>query len=270
MTEEKKSAKSSRKANNSRFMGKLAAILENPGLKSLQWDESGDAVLVNVKLYEEEIEQLGEFLPELRNFRSISMLHGLLCTFGFKKKVAKVDAEVHVFQHLEFKRKAMAKTEESEILKVEDSGNSTKQPKKPKKRKKESVAEILPPPVTITPFQPPEQQGLEKKPSRLRALYQYINYNNPEMNRKSDGETDTEETEPPWRTVQEESPLTDALPPKWFPAAGIKEDSLKPMKSLCLGRQVKPELDKSTQVDIDKMLSVCAAHLVPPLSPQYK
>ncbi|KAJ1081838.1 hypothetical protein NDU88_002011 [Pleurodeles waltl] len=89
-TEEKKSPKSSRKLNFTRFLGQLAAILENPNLKSLQWDETGDAVLVNVKLYEEEIEMLGEFLPELRNFRSISMLHGLLCTFGFKKKVAKL------------------------------------------------------------------------------------------------------------------------------------------------------------------------------------
>lgn len=34
--------------------------------------------------------------------------------------------------------------------------------------------------------------------------------------------------------------------------------------------QLKAEVDKLTQVDIDKMLSVCAAHLIPPLSPQYK
>ncbi|XP_078525454.1 uncharacterized protein C16orf86 homolog isoform X2 [Lissotriton helveticus] len=268
-TEEKKSPKCSRKVNITRFLGQLAAILDNPNMKSLQWDESGDAILVNVKLYEEEIELLGEFLPELRNFRSISMLHGLLCTFGFKKKVAKADAEVHMFQHLEFK-KALVKPEESDIFKAEAPANITKHPKKSKKRKKESAVEILVPPLTSAPSQLSEQKGPEKKPPRVRTLYQYINYNNPEMNRKSDGETDTEEMEPPAKAVQEEQPSTGTQLPKPFLPAGVKEDNLKMMKSLSFGRQVKPELDKSTQVDIDKMLSVCAAHLVPPLSPQYK
>lgn len=42
------------------------------------------------------------------------------------------------------------------------------------------------------------------------------------------------------------------------------------LPSLGVSSRPKAEVDKSTQVDIDKMLSVCAAPLVPPLSPQYK
>lgn len=58
-----------------------------------------------------------------------------------------------------------------------------------------------------------------------------------------------------------------------FYSVSVAEDKgrdLRSPKSVNPGAAAKAEVDKSTQVDIDKMLSVCAAHLVPPLSPQHK
>lgn len=49
---------------------------------------------MNAKVYEEEIKMYGELLPELRNYQSMSMLHSLLCTYGFKKKMAKYVIEL--------------------------------------------------------------------------------------------------------------------------------------------------------------------------------
>lgn len=136
---------------------------------------------------------------------------------------------------------------------------------------------------------------LAGKGQRLRLLYQYINYYNPELNQ-------TEEED---REVKVDSKLELALVPG---EVGVKQlQALLPMAnelglgltlphpsalvlprpplaprgeqagvepgglpSLGVSGCLKAEADKSTQVDIDKMLSVCAAHLVPPLSPQYK
>ena len=42
------------------------------------------------------------------------------------------------------------------------------------------------------------------------------------------------------------------------------------LPSLGVSSCLKAEMLKSTQVDTNKMLSVCAAPLVPPPSPQYK
>ncbi|EMP26883.1 Putative protein C16orf86 like protein [Chelonia mydas] len=104
------------------------------------------------------------------------------------------------------------------------------------------------------------------RPQRLRPLYQYINYDNPELNSPSEDESDTPGTAvlgdavgAPDRANPEES--------KESHHAGTKSDN---PESCSPGTPPQAAVDKSTQVDIDKMLSVCAAHLVPPLSPQYK
>ncbi|XP_029464668.1 uncharacterized protein C16orf86 isoform X2 [Rhinatrema bivittatum] len=281
MTEEKKSAKSSRKVSASRFLNKLAGILDNPKLKSFEWDEEGRAVVVNARLYEEEIAEHADLLLEFQNFRTISMLHGLLCTYGFKKKTAKVHAEVHVFQHSDFKRKCVTRKQESESSKA-DSSLNIKQSKKAKKRKRDSAAHLLVPATAGSSALTPESLHLERKLQRVRPLYQYINYDNPEMNTLSEGETDTEgTTDQDVAAGEQEISYTGRLnifqQAAHLSVRGMepgnqsheKEESLNTMKSLS-GNQVKSELDKSTQADIDKMLSVCAAHLVPPLSPQYK
>ncbi|XP_052023263.1 uncharacterized protein C16orf86 homolog [Apodemus sylvaticus] len=175
-----------------------------------------------------------------------------------------------------------------------ESSLSSKQHKKAKKRK--SVGAPAPPAVASTSA-PAETFGLERKAQRLRPLYQYINYCNPELNQAGDGDREPEvEPESELALVPEEAgaeqlqlqtllpmagelalglplpcpnplvPLTHSHPPL------VEEVGEEPggLSSLRVSGGLKAEVDKTTQVDIDKMLSVCAAPLVPPLSPQYK
>ncbi|XP_039183389.1 uncharacterized protein C16orf86 homolog [Crotalus tigris] len=175
------------------------------------------------------------------------------------------------FQHADFK-KLSPRAEEAEGAKAETS-LVLKQPKKAKKRK--STQEITPvPPATPGSSLPPESATAEKKSQRLRPLYQYINYDNPEMNRPLDKEYDLPQMEAPSTQGNKAGTVELRLPPsigqkllhsdlRFSGAEGKEPRGLPSAPSV-----VKTEVDKSTQVDIDKMLSVCAAHLVPPLSPQ--
>uniref|UniRef100_A0A4X2LV89 Uncharacterized protein n=1 Tax=Vombatus ursinus TaxID=29139 RepID=A0A4X2LV89_VOMUR len=109
------------------------------------------------------------------------------------------------------------------------------------------------------------------KAQRLRPLYQYINYSNPELNQAGEGEA---EIQVELGLVPDEASggpeEAGAERPQASPLGGEGGEAPVPILSFTPGSQLKAEVDKSTQVDIDKMLSVCAAHLVPPLSPQYK
>ncbi|XP_004393428.1 PREDICTED: uncharacterized protein C16orf86 homolog [Odobenus rosmarus divergens] len=172
---------------------------------------------------------------------------------------------------------------------------SAKQHKKAKKRK--SLGAPVLPALASTVSAPSETLGLERKSQRLRPLYQYINYCNPELNQAGEGDREAEaETEPELELalVPEEAGverLQALLPVAGELASGLtlpcpstfvsSTHALVPLgeevgeEPGCLPRlggsgRLKAEVDKSTQVDIDKMLSVCAAPLVPPLSPQYK
>ncbi|XP_012516018.1 PREDICTED: uncharacterized protein C16orf86 homolog [Propithecus coquereli] len=172
---------------------------------------------------------------------------------------------------------------------------SAKQHKKAKKRK--SLGAPVLPAVASTVSAPSETLGLERKAQRLRPLYQYINYCNPELNQagEGDGEAEVEvEAESELALVPEEAgveqlqallPMAGELgsglalpcpgtlvPPTHALASPGEEAGEEPggLSSLGVSGCLKAEVDKSTQVDIDKMLSVCAAPLVPPLSPQYK
>lgn len=138
---------------------------------------------------------------------------------------------------------------------------------------------------------------LAGKAQRLRPLYQYINYCNPELNQAGDGDREPEgEPESELTLVPEEAgveqvqlqtllpvagelglglalPCSNTLVPFTHTLPSLGEDTgEKPagLSSLRVSGSIKAEVDKTTQVDIDKMLSVCAAPLVPPLSPQYK
>lgn len=135
------------------------------------------------------------------------------------------------------------------------------------------------------------------KAQRLRPLYQYINYCNPELNQAGEGDREAEaevEPESELTVVPEEagveqlqallpvagelgSDLTLPCPSMFVPPTHTlvplgEEASEEPggLPSLGVSGCLKAEMDKSTQVDINKMLSVCNAPLVPPLSPQYK
>lgn len=140
------------------------------------------------------------------------------------------------------------------------------------------------------------------KAQRLRPLYQYINYCNPELNQAGDGDKEMEgEPESDLTLVPEEAGVEQLQLQTLLPVAGelglglalpcpntlvpfsnvplthtlpsLGEEAVEEpggVSSLRLSGSLKAEVDKTTQVDIDKMLSVCAAPLVPPLSPQYK
>ncbi|XP_011787400.1 PREDICTED: uncharacterized protein C16orf86 homolog isoform X1 [Colobus angolensis palliatus] len=175
---------------------------------------------------------------------------------------------------------------------------SAKQHKKAKKRK--SLGAPVLHAVASTVSAPLETLGLEPsalpwvfagKAQRLRPLYQYINYCNPELNQAGEGDGEAEvEAEAELALVPEEAgveqlqallPLAGELGPGL--ALPCPNPLVTPIHALApLGEEAgglpslgvsdhhKAEVDKSTQVDIDKMLSVCTAPLVPPLSPQYK
>ncbi|XP_074825201.1 uncharacterized protein C16orf86 homolog [Natator depressus] len=188
------------KAVPGRFLSQLAAALDNPTIKALEWDEDGQGVVVNTKLYDEEGQKHKELFPELKPLRSVSVLQAWLLTSGFKAKAVKADPAVPVFQHADF-RKLPPKAGEV------DSPLATRQHKKAKKRKSSSD---LPASAAST---------------------------------------------------------AAAVPPDTLRTDRTKSDN---PESCSPGTPPQAAVDKSTQVDIDKMLSVCAAHLVPPLSPQYK
>ncbi|XP_021112520.1 uncharacterized protein C16orf86 homolog [Heterocephalus glaber] len=164
---------------------------------------------------------------------------------------------------------------------------SAKQHKKAKKRK--SLGAPVLPAVASTVCAPPEK--LERKAQRLRPLYQYISYCNPELNQAEEGireikvdpklelalvpeELSVKQLQALLPTAGEQSlglalPCPSALAPP-TPAPAPLGEQPGGLPSLGVSGCLKAEVDKSTQVNIDKMLSVCAAPLVPPLSPQYK
>ncbi|CAO2610147.1 Uncharacterized protein C16orf86 homolog [Lemmus lemmus] len=177
-----------------------------------------------------------------------------------------------------------------------ESSLPAKQHKKAKKRK--SVGAPVPPAgATASTSAPTEMLGLERKAQRLRPLYQYINYCNPELNQAGDSDREPEvEPEPELALAPEEAGVEQLHLRALLPVAGElglglalpRPNVLVPfthtlpslgqevggepggLSSLRVSGSLKAEVDKTTQVDIDKMLSVCAAPLVPPLSPQYK
>ncbi|KAL8194845.1 UNVERIFIED_CONTAM: hypothetical protein K2H54_037021 [Gekko kuhli] len=262
-TTEKRSAG---KATPPPFLVQLAAALDNPTVKSLEWHEDGKSILLHAKLYEEEIQGHQELFPELKNLKSVSVLQAWLTTYGFKARTTKTDSEVLVFQHADLK-KLPPKAEEVDGSKAE-TPLIPKQPKKSKKRKS-SLDIIVNPASSTGSTLYPESAGGERKSQRLRPLYQYINYGNPEMNSPSEKECDLPPLEIQYPVLENKTgPLELRTAPS--KVAEDKGRDLRSPKNVSTGVAAKAELDKSTQVDIDKMLSVCAAHLVPPLSPQHK
>ncbi|XP_068942029.1 uncharacterized protein C16orf86 homolog [Petaurus breviceps papuanus] len=202
---------------------------------------------------------------EPRGPRPPPLVPPLRASHGLKRKPAKVEAELQL-QHTDLRRPPLRK---EDFDGAQEPSPPAKQHKKAKKRKSLGVPPQLAA-ATVVPTVA-EALGLERKPQRLRPLYQYINYSNPELNQAGEGEA---EVEVELGLVPEEasggSEETGAKRPQASPLGEEGEEEPVPMLSFTPGIQLKAEVDKSTQVDIDKMLSVCAAHLVPPLSPQYK
>ncbi|XP_069757591.1 uncharacterized protein C16orf86-like isoform X2 [Narcine bancroftii] len=271
---ESQCASSPCKAPVPRFWANLAATMEKPEVRGLCWDEKGKSLLVNEKVYEEEINMYGELLPELRNNSSMSMLHSLLCTYGFKKKVAKATAEVHIFQHPDFTKEHLHKDTEGESNKPDFSATALQQKRVHKKKRRNDGIVLLntatPPKMpTVTP----ENSKISSAGKQRRILYQYINFDNPEFNVLNATEHEKEQATQENVNESKIKPPTPSHRTVQLGGHESKEDSLlRTSPSLSLGTPEKSEPNKSSQVslDINKMLSICAAPLVPPLSPQPK
>ncbi|KAF6287608.1 hypothetical protein mRhiFer1_001724 [Rhinolophus ferrumequinum] len=244
------------------------------------------------KLEEERLKPEVEALEERSPRPTASIVRS---SHGLKRKPVKAEAELP--------QGPPQQREDPEGGRSEPSPTA-KQHKKAKKRKSPG-APVLPAVASIVSA-PSETLGLEPpvlpwilagKVQRLRPLYQYINYCNPELNQAGEGDREAEaEVEPEWElTLVPEEAGVEQLP-ALLPVAGElgsgltvpcptmsvppihamvplgEEAGEEPggLPSLGVSSSPKAEVDKSTQVDIDKMLSVCAAPLVPPLSPQYK
>nr|KAF6318239.1 hypothetical protein mPipKuh1_001690 [Pipistrellus kuhlii] len=236
-----------------------------------------------LKLEEERLKPEAEALEE-RGPRPMASV--VRSSHGPKRKPVKAEAELP--QGLPLQREDLEGSQS-------EPSPSAKQHKKAKKRK--SLGPPVLPAVASTVSAPSESLGLERKAQRLRPLYQYINYCNPELNEAAEVDREAEaEVEPESDpTLAPKEACVEQLP-ALLPVAGELDAGLtlpcpsvfvspthalvppgeeageEPggLPSLGVSGLLKTEMDKSTQVDISKMLSVCAAPLVPPLSPQYK
>ncbi|XP_060041286.1 uncharacterized protein C16orf86 homolog [Erinaceus europaeus] len=206
---------------------------------------------------------------------------------GPKRKPANLPGPIH---------QAHSRAEADLPLRKEEPEGSQSEPSPSTKHKKAKKRKNLGTPVlsavTSTVSTPPDTLGLERKVQRLRPLYQYINYLNPELNQTEEVNGEAEaEVEPesevalaPEAGVEQLQALLPVVgelgPGLALPCASTivsPTQILVPpgeesggLPNLGVSGCLKAEVDKSTQVDINKMLSVCAAPLVPPLSPQYK
>nr|KAF6406203.1 hypothetical protein HJG59_001718 [Molossus molossus] len=234
-----------------------------------------------LKLEEQKLKPEVEALEE-RGLRPMASI--VRSSHGPKRKPVKAEAELP--QGLPLQREDLEGRQSEPSL-------SAKQHKKAKKRK--SLGALVLPAVASTVSTPSETLGLERKAQRLRPLYQYINYCNPELNQEGDREAEAEVEPESELTLVPEEACVEQLP-ALLPVAGElgsgltlpcpsmfvspthaliplgEEAGEEPgsLPSLGVSGLLKTEMDKTTQVDINKMLSVCAAPLVPPLSPQYK
>ncbi|XP_043842073.1 uncharacterized protein C16orf86 homolog [Dromiciops gliroides] len=263
-----------RRQGNQASSAQLGEAPESPGWLSAEGEErqAGAGLEPEAEPEPEPEPEPEEELPkdeeqlEPRGPRPPPPVPPLRASHGLKRKPAKVEAELQL-QLADLRRPPLRK-EEADRARGEPSPPA-KQHKKAKKRK--SLG--LPPPLataTVAPT-PAEALGLERKAQRLRPLYQYINYSNPELNQAGEGEAEVG-VDP--ALVSEEasggSEEAGAERPQASPLGEEGGEEPVHILSFTPSSQLKAEVDKSTQVDIDKMLSVCAAHLVPPLSPQYK
>ncbi|KAK6477071.1 hypothetical protein HHUSO_G21934 [Huso huso] len=234
----------------------------------LQWDEEGKAVIINTRLYEEEIREHQHLLLALQNFRNIAMMHGLLCAYGFRK-MAKARGEMHVFQHPDFTRKCIRGG--SSIKKPSSATLQTRKTLKRKQKRDVSSREQSTAGECLNPASPTAMELFSGKQQHARGLYQYINSSLPEFNTPSE-DTRIAQVHPSPSTEDQQA---SSIPPSTSslqPAGDSTEERFTSLtaaytSSSSRERPVIAQLDQSTQDGIERMLSICATSLVPPLSP---
>ncbi|XP_032848708.2 uncharacterized protein C16orf86 homolog [Tyto alba] len=226
------------------ILAQLSAALENPDIKALEWSKDGRGALIHAELYEEEMGKNKELFPELADLGCVAVLQAWLLAHGFKLKGPKVNSQGLLFQHPNFQRSHRTAKELGSL--GGDAGLSAKQQKKRKKKRR--VRSLRPPPRATS------QDTLRQLP-RLRPLYQYINFETPELMHPS-----------------ADDQVPGLAQPSQVPAAPRKAAAPQQEDTRASSAPEIPDPeggDKSMQLDIDRMLRY-AAQLVPLLFPQYQ
>ncbi|OPJ78028.1 hypothetical protein AV530_015029 [Patagioenas fasciata monilis] len=222
-------------------LAQLSAALDSPNVRALEWSKNGQSVLVHTELYEEEMRKNKELFPELADLGCVAALQAWLLAYGFKLKGAKLNAQVLLLQHPDFQRTHPTAQEPGAL-----GGDVDLSAKQKKTKKKRCVS-------SLHPRRGAAAQGMLGQRPRLRPLYQYINFDMPELMDPS-----AEEDEVPGLAEPSQVPAD----PRRTIGPHLEDTCASDILALGAG-------DKSMQFDIDRMLRY-AAHLVPPLFPQYK
>ncbi|OPJ78027.1 hypothetical protein AV530_015029 [Patagioenas fasciata monilis] len=249
-------------------LAQLSAALDSPNVRALEWSKNGQSVLVHTELYEEEMRKNKELFPELADLGCVAALQAWLLAYGFKLKGAKLNAQVLLLQHPDFQRTHPTAQEPGAL-----GGDVDLSAKQKKTKKKRCVS-------SLHPRRGAAAQGMLEllqlvsyskalagkwfsasgssctspgQRPRLRPLYQYINFDMPELMDPS-----AEEDEVPGLAEPSQVPAD----PRRTIGPHLEDTCASDILALGAG-------DKSMQFDIDRMLRY-AAHLVPPLFPQYK
>ncbi|XP_035192934.1 uncharacterized protein C16orf86 homolog [Oxyura jamaicensis] len=255
------------------ILAELSAALENPDIKALEWAEDGRGVIIHATLYEEELGRYKELFPALTDLGSVPVLQAWLLAHGFRLEEAQTNPPALVLQHADFQRVNPTAVELG--TPGGNAGPSAKQQKKRKKRRRSS----LQPCRKVTSW-----DALGRLP-RLRPLYQYINYDMPELMCPSEEEGETlglaeTATGPELEgelqqafDAQGHLPLTNWLSQGLRThltdspfAASLMHNPQETWASSALELPAPALDDKPMQVDLEKPLS-CTAYLVSPFFP---
>ncbi|XP_041123434.1 uncharacterized protein C16orf86 homolog [Polyodon spathula] len=177
---------------------------------------------------------------------------------------------MHVFQHPDFTRRCIrgssrTKKPSSAILQTRTT-LKRKQKREVSSREQSTARECLNPPSATA------REMFSGKQQHTRGLYQYINSSLAEFNKPLE-DTSIAQGHPSPSTEDQQ---VSRIPPSASsvqPAGDSAEEklaSLTPAYTSFSSSRERPaiaQLDQSTQDGIDKMLSICATSLVPPLSP---
>ncbi|KAK1163605.1 hypothetical protein AOXY_G17143 [Acipenser oxyrinchus oxyrinchus] len=180
---------------------------------------------------------------------------------------------MHMFQHPDFTRKCIRGGSS-----IKKPCSATLQTRKTLKRKQKrdvssreqsTAGECLNPPSPT----PTATEVFSEKQQHARGLYQYINSSLPKFNTPSENTSIARVHPSPSIEDQQASSIRpSASSSSLQPAGDSTEERLTSLtaaytSSSSRERPAIAQLDQSTKEGIDRMLSICATSLVPPLSP---
>ncbi|XP_053934968.1 uncharacterized protein LOC128853512 [Cuculus canorus] len=220
-------------------LAELSAALENADIKSLEWSQDGRDVVVDIELYDEEMRKNKELFPELADLGSAAALQVWLQGYGFKVTGTKVK-----LQHLDFQRPHPTAEQPSALR-----GNADTSDTQQKKKKRKIPARC----------RRPQEESMAKKMlrqyPRLRPLYEYRNFDMPELMHPSAEEQVPEVAQP------NEVPAGPEIATTPQPQGTQTSSALEILDSAASNTLVP--------IDIDEMMR-CAAHQMPAFFPWYE